>query len=80
MVRSVENPSLRLASCVRVDVVNGGAGRSIPGFCSTLETVHGTFARIASASVMAAASSSRRAFGFFSSPVLASKSLPVAIR
>src|SRR6188474_2394028 len=45
MVRSVENPSLRLASCVSVDVVNGGAGRSTPGFSSTAVTVHGRCAQ-----------------------------------
>ena len=42
IVRSVENPSLRLASCVSVEVVNGGAGRSTPGFCSTDVTCQGT--------------------------------------
>jgi len=32
---------LRLASCVSVEVVNGGDGRSTPGFASTLVTDHG---------------------------------------
>ena len=41
IVRSVENPSLRLASCVSVEVVNGGAGRSMPGFSSTDVAVTG---------------------------------------
>jgi hypothetical protein len=80
IVRSVAKPSLRLDSCVSVDVVNGGAGRSTPGFCSTDVTVHGTFARTASTSVIVAASSSSRTFWFFSSPVCASKSLPLAMR
>ena len=47
-MRSVENPSFRLASCVSVDVVNGGAGRSTPGFSSTAVTVQGRCWRSAS--------------------------------
>ena len=41
IVRSAENPNLRLASCCSVEVVNGGAGRCVNGFSSTLVTVHG---------------------------------------
>jgi hypothetical protein len=62
IVRSVANPSLRLASWVSVDVVKGGAGRSTPGFCSTDVTVQGTLARTASANAEAALSSSNRTF------------------
>ena len=51
---------MRLASCVSVEVVNGGAGRSTPGFCSTPVTVQGTFARTASTNPCVAVSSSRR--------------------
>ena len=80
-MRSVENPSLRLASCVSVDVVNGGAGRSTPGFCSTDVTVHGTLrAERLDERASSSASSSSRTFAFFSAPVCASKSLPVATR
>ena len=71
---------MRLASCVSVDVVKGGAGRSTPGFCSTEETVHGTFARIASDSARAIASSRSRTFSLRSAPVCGSKSLPIATR
>ena len=79
MVRSVENPSLRLASCVSVDVVNGGAGRSTPGFSSTAVTVHGRCAQSASISARPSASDSTRAFLPVSTP-FSSKSLPVATR
>ena len=41
IVRSEEKPSLRLASCCSVDVVNGGDGRLLNGFSSTLVTVQG---------------------------------------
>src|SRR6267154_2746848 len=46
IVRCVENPSFRLASCVSVDVVNGAAGRSTPGFASTFVTVLGRELRL----------------------------------
>src|SRR6056297_619859 len=39
MVRDTENPSFLLASCCRVDVVNGGAGDFLPGFTCTSLTV-----------------------------------------
>jgi len=80
MVRSVEKPSLREASWVSVEVVNGGAGRSAPGFCSTDDTVHGTLACRASASARVRASSSSWTLRDFSSPVSASKSRPDATR
>ena len=80
IVRSVENPSLRLASCVRVEVVNGGDGRSTPGLASTEVTCHGRFCRTASTSAPAVASSSSRTFWFLRAPVEASKSLPLAMR
>ena len=79
IVRSVENPSLRLASCVSVEVVKGGAGRSTPGFSSTELTVHGMFFHSASTSARLSLSVSTRAFLPVSAP-LASKSLPVATR
>ena len=80
IVRSVENPSLRLASCESVEVVNGGAGRSTPGLASTDVTSHGRCCRSPSASPRAAASSSRRTLALASAPVPESKSLPVASR
>ena len=79
MVRCVENPSFRLASCVSVDVVNGAAGRSTPGFASTFVTVHGRWRFSASTSAAASASDSRRTFFPVSTPC-ASKSLPLATR
>ena len=45
IVRSAEKPNLRLASCCSVDVVNGGAGRCVNGFSSTLVTVPRQIAR-----------------------------------
>ena len=39
MVRWALKPSLRLASCCRVEVVKGGGGERRAGFFSTLRTV-----------------------------------------
>jgi hypothetical protein len=39
MVRWAEKPSLRAASCCRVEVVKGGAGKRRPGFFSTAAIV-----------------------------------------
>ena len=82
IVRSVENPSLRLASCVSVDVVNGGAGRSTPGFCSTPVTVHGSVRanRPRRARRRPASSSMPHALRSSARRSAASKSLPVATR
>ena len=52
---------MRLASCVSVEVVNGGAGRSTPGFSSTAVTVQGRFRHSASTSARPSASDSTRA-------------------
>ncbi len=80
IVRLVENPSLRLASCVSVEVVNGGAGRSTPGRSSTAVTSHGRCASSASASAVASCSLRCRTPLAESRPVSESKSLPVATR
>ena len=40
IVFDTEKPSLRLASCCRVEVVNGGAGFFSAGFFSILLTVY----------------------------------------
>ena len=48
MVRFGEKPSLRLASCCRLDVVNGGAGNLLV-FLSETSTTTGRLARIAAA-------------------------------
>jgi hypothetical protein len=39
MVREAAKPSLREASCCRVEVVKGGAGLRFVGFEATLSTV-----------------------------------------
>ena len=40
MVRWAEKPSLRAASCCRVEVVKGGAGERLAGFFSTADTLN----------------------------------------
>jgi hypothetical protein len=80
MVRSAENPSLRFASCCRVEVVNGAYGAWVAGRSSTEVTDHGSTPFRASRSLPAVCSSSIRTSPSLSSPVAGSKSLPVAIR
>ena len=67
---------MRLASCVSVDVVNGGAGRSTPGFCSTPVTVQGTFARTASTNFCVVGPSRRRTLVILEGPGLRVEVLP----
>ena len=43
MVWAGAKPSLRLASCCRVEVVNGGGGLRRAGLASTLATVNAAF-------------------------------------
>jgi hypothetical protein len=40
MVWAGAKPSLRLASCCRVEVVNGGGGLRLAGLASTLATMN----------------------------------------
>ncbi len=56
MVRCAEKPSLREASCCRVEVVKGGAGLRLPGFFSTEATLKAAACTAARAAVAAAAS------------------------
>ena len=80
IARSAPNPSLRLASCCSVDVVNGGDGRWGVGFSSSAATRHGRAPRSDVASAPALDPSSNRAVFEVSVPVVASKSRPEATR
>ena len=73
-------PSLRFASCCIVLVVNGGEGRRVCVFCSTLVTVHELAEIFACSSFAAASSSNSTVEPSFSCPVFSSKSFPVAMR
>ena len=63
MVRLEEKPSLREASCWRVEVMNGGAALRLRSLLSTRATVQ-VAARAASAAAVAEPSSPRTNFCF----------------
>lgn len=79
MVRSEEKRSLRPASCCSVEVMNGGYGRRVYGFCSTEDTDSCAPLSPSTRAPVLAWSSTTTSAGFLTAPT-ESKSRPVATR
>ena len=77
MVCDTVKPSLRAASCCRVEVVNGGAGVRLMGFLTMVETVNLAALHLSRKAITSSRVAKRRSSSAFTSALWPSS--PVAV-